>query len=154
MPLFVDFSFVDNNGGKAKVRARFGGGFDAVASAATALATALEAISDARLVSFSVVSTFARAEAPPAQLTSNVMRVGLLFYRNGDDTASFYLPSIVAVLAETSGPYQGRRITRDSAGMLGLLESLDRLLDGALDPCGRPYGSAFSVGAITRDLPS
>lgn len=151
MPFRADYTFVDNNGAKAQMRVWFAGTFDQAASAANALAAVLSSISSAHILSLTVSQTTVTTGLPAAQPSSNVKRVGLLFYRNGDETSSFYLPSIAGLPADTSGPYVGRRITRGTLGVSGLLESVDGLLFGTIDPTGRPYGSTFSVGIITGE---
>jgi hypothetical protein len=153
MPRFVIVHrFVDNNDNTAECRLYTGPGAShaGAVSMASALAPLLSAISDAHLFSFNVSERVTLAGTPPAALTSDVRRGAVLFYRNSDDTASLLVPSVPPVHFETTGPFSGKRITRKSAQLSGLLSALDMLASGALDGAGRPYGDYFSVGGATE----
>lgn len=144
---YVEYHFRDNNGGSSQLRLHHP--FDAVAPAeAFALAGAahLSGVSDAALTE---VRLYWRATIPdpgPAAPTSDCRRGGVLFYRNGNDIASITVPSVALVLTDTSGVYQGVRISRERLQLLGMLTKIQALVSGALDPLGRPYGPVFSVG--------
>lgn len=150
MTVVAVYHFADNNGKRAETRLHLGGDFisDASIGLALMLASALQGASDARLVRVELAASFNRPGAAGPQLGSDVRRTGILFYRNGDDCSSFSLPSLNRLYAESSGRYAGVRVTRSSLDLWNMLNTMDTLLVGALDPVGRPYGSRFSVGCI------
>lgn len=148
MTFLAVYQFVDNNGQVAEAKMRYpeSGGYDSAALNATLLAGAMAAVSSATLTGFSITKTVEIADISAAPPGSTVDFAGILFYRNGTDLASFRLPGLTRLLAESVGDYAGVRATRASADLLGLLETLDSLLEGSLDPVGRPYGTVFVVG--------
>lgn len=150
MALHAIYVFRDNSGKRARSRLVLSPDLpQATASAyALAVASALQGVSDATLESVTLRWTSGELSTPAPGPDSDVYRSLILFYRNGDDTASITVPSGARLLTETDGAYRGARVTRASVGMQGLLTSVDSLLLGALDPAGRPYGSLFSVGCI------
>jgi hypothetical protein len=150
MALLVTLHYRDNNDHRAE--SRLHAPYDAIDAGAVAWALAAasvhQAAVSARIVKVEIARRLDTGFATPAGLLSDCKRSATLFYRNGDDTASFYLPSPLPMLPEATGPYAGLRITRASVGMLGLLPLVDGLLAGALDPVRRPYGDYFSVGSF------
>lgn len=148
---YIRFRFRDNNGGKAQMRVYPRDTSEAGASAyALALASACATLSDAVLYEVTIIWPLAIPAPPATPPDSDVRTAAVLFYRNATDVASVTLPAPRALLFETAGPYAGLRITRASAQLSGLLQTLDGLVQGLLDPLGRPYGPVFSVGGRTR----
>ena len=144
--------FRDNNGKVAEMTVPFGPGDD-IAGALTALlnlAPFLASVSSATITHAAILKEYPGPSTAPPGPNSSVKRATVLFYRNGDDTASILVPSVALVHFEAAGAYSGQRITRDSAALSGVLTSLDNLLTGTLDDVGRPYGDHFLVGGVTR----
>ncbi len=123
-----------------------GGGVELLAAQ---LAEAMEAVSTARLLSYDIRYSSGTLTSPGPSLDSDCTYYGLLLYRNGDDCSSFVVPSPSGVLFESGGPYGGALITRRSLALSGLLAQVDTILQGFLDPVGRPYGTVFIVGGRT-----
>lgn len=146
------YTFRDNNGRIAETRVRWSS-FDTITSAepaAFALLSAMNAITNAIIVEMTLYAEpFVGSDAPP-EAESDVKRALLLFYRNGDDCASVRVPSPSLLLAETSGFYAGIRITRERLELLSLLSTVEAIPAGTVDAVGRPHGTAFTVGGVTR----
>lgn len=154
MPVWtVVYTWRDNNGRIAehKVNAGEGANFSGVAAFAAALAGLLEPLSDASLLGFAISQDFPTLPPPAPGPGSDVKRYATLFYTNDDTTSSIRVPSVAGVLAETVGPYAGFRITRERLEVLGLLTLVDSIPAGTLDPVGRPYGTTFVVGSLSRE---
>lgn len=152
MRVSVQYQFVGADGKRSHVRVFPGAGITDLSGwqgQALALAAALTGVSDAVLTQFVIEAREDEPISTPAEVTSDVARAGVLLYTNADNIFSLRLPSIRTVLAETDGRYAGRRISRASAGVSGLLEDLDSIPQPTLDPLGREAsGSVFSIGAI------
>lgn len=144
----VTFEWVDNSGkvSEHRLHAPASQEFGGVASQGLALANVMQAVSSARLRSLTISQVFATGGDAPPSPDSDARTYALLLYRNGSDTSSIVVPSPAGVLFEVVGPYAGRRITRESAALSGLLPTLDTLVQEFLDSVGRPYGATFVVG--------
>lgn len=153
MPSFtIEYLWADNSGKTATCSISTGPGasYAGAEVLAATLAPLLQAVSDAALLGYTI-STPNRVPSPPQPgLQSDVKRAALLFYRDGNNCASIYVPSPSLLLAETSGFYAGIRITRERLAVLTLLAQVEALPAGTLDAVGRPYGSTFTVGGITK----
>jgi hypothetical protein len=144
----ADYRFLDSNGNTSQMRLRFPDLSDAELVTTVASSAALfQAVSDAALVEVKISRTFPIANPPAPGPLSDVRTIALLFYSNGDTLSSIRLPAATALPVETSGAYAGFRITRQTLDLSGLLTQVDGMVDGALDPVGRPYGTTFVVGS-------
>lgn len=143
--------FRDNNGKVAVMTVPFGPGEDIAGAlqALLALVPFVAAVSDASVTHAEIVKEYSGPSSSPPAPGSDVKRATVLFYRNEDDTSSVLVPSVALVHFEATGPYSGKRVTRQSASLSGVLSSLDNLLAGALDDVGRAYGTYFIVGGVT-----
>jgi len=148
----LDYDWRDNNGKDAACRvfAVAALSFPDVLALGELLAVAMENISNARLVSFTISRRTDYTIGGPAALTADVRQDAVLLYRNGNSASSFLLPSPDPLLFETAGPYAGLRVTRSSLELLGVLADVDSMLQSFIDPVGRPYPSSFTVGGRTR----
>lgn len=148
----VVYRWVDNNNQSCEhqMRAPLALSYGGVVSLATSLASAMEAVSSARLTGFTVERLYNRPTVSPISPDADCRTDAVLLYRNGDDTSSVRLPSPRPVLFEVSGPYAGLRITTDSALLSGLLPNIQALGEGTVDAVGRPTGTGFVVGGKLR----
>lgn len=80
--------------------------------------------------------------------TADSRRSATLFYSDGSATARLVIPSPVPSLAETTGPYAGYRITRESAAAAGLVDELDNIVAGTVTADGELWPGPFTLGAI------
>lgn len=155
MALYAEFHFEDFKGKKAVTRISYGPSADigAMLTSAVSIAPLLQAVSSARLFLVALVSKEAVSPLAAIGPDADCERSGLLLYNNGTRTAGLAVPSIKLMLAEASGPYAGRRITRDSLRLRGMLEAVDTLPGNALDASGRAIDGPFSLGCISGRLP-
>lgn len=143
------YQWRDGEGKRAEVRVYFTGPqtHGAIVTRAVAMASAFEAVSDARLVSVTIEHTIPFTGSTPAEPGSDRSTYALLFYRNELRVASIRVPSPGRLLTEVAGPYAGVRYTRDTLQLSGLLVTVEDIASGLVDSLGRPYPSTFSVGS-------
>lgn len=145
------FYWRDNNGKEAQVRLRTPDTTLAGAEAqAFALASALQAVSDAALFKLDLSFKPTFTPGPAASPMSDARSYALLFYRNDDRTTSIQVPSPAGLPTETAGAYAGVRVTRELLELSGLLGQVESLPAGLVDGLGRPLGTAFSIGGIVK----
>lgn len=113
---------------------------------ASALASALAAVSDAHLYHMSITFKVVVPGIPTPGPSSDANTYSILFYRNGDDVGSISVPSAGNLPIEASGPYAGIRHTRELVELSGLLSTVEAIASGLADRLGRPYPTTFSVG--------
>lgn len=112
----------------------------------------LLALTSARLVGAEYIVKVADWGAGLGLPGSDSRRSATLFYSNGPGVARLVLPSPVAGLAETTGPLAGFRITRASAAAAGLLDELELIVAGTVQPNGEPWPPLFDNGAIDERM--
>lgn len=148
MPRFqLRFHAEDNNGKRAEVRVwKQATDFAGAAAFAAALATALQALSDASFVSYDIFPPRVSFDPPPPGPNSDARTYTILFYREGADVASIGVPSAGKLPHQNDGPYTGIRVLRDDIAVSGLLGSVEAIASWLVRPDGREYPTAFSVG--------
>lgn len=147
----VTLLWVDNNGAIARTQFRPGvaNNYAGALARALSIASAMQAVSLATLMRVQIELELTIPSAPAPSPDSDTRRAAILIYRDGDNAASLRVPSPPLLLAETSGLYAGVRISRERLAVLALLSNVEALSTGLVDPLGRPYGTAFTVGGIT-----
>lgn len=149
MPQWMaDYRFLDSNGNTSQMRVRYPELTAAeLVTLVTSSASLFQAVSDAALSGVKLSKSIAIVNPPQPAPGSSVRTVALLFYSNGEQVSSIRLPAASLLPVDTSGPYSGFRITRGNLELSALLETVEGMVQGALDPLGRPYGSTFVVGS-------
>lgn len=152
MPVILRFIWQDNNGKTAQQRIWLPDG-EAVAASigrANAIRDAARPISSAMLLRAELEYPEIVPGLPdPAAPGSDVRKNLVVFYRDNAETASIRFPSPAPSLPyDTSGPWAGLRITRDSLITAGLVDELELISSLVVMEWGDPFPVAVSVAGI------
>lgn len=122
---------------------------DAALSQALAMVDVLKGISNAAVVSVTLVYKVVFSPAPVPPISSDVLRKAWLFYRNEDNIyEAVAVPSVKGELLAVEGPYTGVALLEPSpAGGLPI-GSVEGLVIGTTTAEGQPFPQTYVNGGL------
>jgi hypothetical protein len=140
--------YADRGGAVSRVtlRYRVSLGISAIVSSASAIAGAIEGVSDAQLKSLKVHFNF-RDTSPIAPLLGVPIASNVgLFYRNAVEYDAVYIPAPNDTIWEAVGAYAGIRIDTSNPAVLALVQDISLALATTATGIFGVMGTEFIVG--------
>lgn len=145
----VQLDYKDNEReARVTLRFPFSTPVDMLFAAASVIASAIAPISNAVLFRISVRYGLADLSAPAAALDSDAHRYVALFYRNGNEDTTIWIPSPDLGYFETAGAYAGVRVDYSRAEVKALVDALTVALQQTTDRMGQLRLLQFSAGGL------
>lgn len=142
----------DRDGGKAKLTLAFPFSLSLanVFSSTNAVATAIQAISNAVLISITVRYRWYEDAPSTAGAGADLGLYLGLYYSNGVDIEPIYIPAPDTSLLEQSGSFAGIRLDLGDPAVVSLADALTAALANTVGPDDEPWERELLVGGLVR----